>query len=64
MRVSSIMQDHADRTSPSPPVYPADKARGGEVILSGALGPTAPVKSGDAVEADFASFGRVGCRFS
>ena len=38
--------------------------RGGEVILSGALGPTAPVKSGDAVEADFASFGRVGCRFS
>ena len=33
MRVSSIMQDHADRTSPSPPVYPADKARGGEIIL-------------------------------
>jgi hypothetical protein len=29
----SIMQDHADRTSPSPPVYPADKARGGEIIL-------------------------------
>src|SRR6516164_2214700 len=27
---SSIMQDHADRTSPSPPVYPADKARGGQ----------------------------------
>ena len=27
------MQDHADRTSPSPPVYPADKARGGEIIL-------------------------------
>jgi hypothetical protein len=33
MRVSSIMQDHANRTSPSPPVYPADKARGGEIIL-------------------------------
>jgi hypothetical protein len=33
MRVSSIMQDHADRTSPSPPVYPADKARGGEILL-------------------------------
>ena len=27
------MQDHTDRTSPSPPVYPADKARGGEIIL-------------------------------
>ena len=27
------MQDHANRTSPSPPVYPADKARGGEIIL-------------------------------
>ena len=27
------MQDHTDRTSPSPPVYPADNARGGEIIL-------------------------------
>jgi hypothetical protein len=33
MRVSSIMQDRANRTSPSPPVYPADEARGGEIIL-------------------------------
>jgi 2-keto-4-pentenoate hydratase len=40
-----------------------DVLRGGQVILSGALGPTAPVKSGEAVEADFASFGRVECRF-
>jgi 2-keto-4-pentenoate hydratase len=38
--------------------------RAGEIILSGALGPTAPVKSGDLVEADFGGFGRVGCRFA
>lgn len=37
--------------------------RAGEIILSGALGPMAPVKKRDAVEADFGSFGRVGCRF-
>ena len=37
--------------------------RAGEVILSGALGPTAPVKAGDAVEADFGAFGRVACQF-
>jgi 2-keto-4-pentenoate hydratase len=37
--------------------------RAGEIILSGALGPTAPVKSGDVIEADFGGFGRVGCRF-
>ncbi len=37
--------------------------RAGEIILSGALGPTAPVKAGDAVEADFGAFGRVACRF-
>ena len=36
----------------------------GEIILSGALGPTAPVKSGDLIEADFGGFGRVACRFS
>lgn len=38
--------------------------RAGEIILSGALGPTAPVKSGDTVAADFAAFGRVACRFA
>jgi len=38
--------------------------RAGEIILSGALGPTAPVKSGDVIEADFAAFGRVACRFA
>lgn len=38
-------------------------ARAGEVILSGALGPTAPVKAGDDVAADFGGFGRVACRF-
>ena len=38
--------------------------RAGEVILSGALGPTAPVKSGDAFEADFGAFGRVACQFA
>jgi len=37
--------------------------RAGEIILSGALGPTAPVKSGDLIEADFGDFGRVACRF-
>ena len=37
--------------------------RAGEIILSGALGPTAPVKAGDAVEADFGAFGRVACQF-
>jgi 2-keto-4-pentenoate hydratase len=36
----------------------------GEIILSGALGPTAPVKSGDVIEADFGGFGRVACRFA
>lgn len=36
----------------------------GEIILSGALGPTAPVKSGDLIEADFGDFGRVACRFA
>jgi 2-keto-4-pentenoate hydratase len=36
----------------------------GEIILSGALGPTAPVKSGDLIEADFGGFGRVACRFA
>jgi 2-keto-4-pentenoate hydratase len=36
----------------------------GEIILSGALGPTAPVKSGDVVEADFGGFGRIACRFA
>ena len=35
----------------------------GEIILSGALGPTAPVKAGDAIEADFGTFGRVACQF-
>lgn len=38
--------------------------REGEIILSGAFGPTAPVKSGDVVEADFGDFGRVACRFA
>ena len=38
--------------------------RAGEIILSGALGPTAPVKSGDLIEADFGAFGRVACRFT
>jgi 2-keto-4-pentenoate hydratase len=38
--------------------------RAGEIILSGALGPTAPVKSGDLIEADFGGFGRVACRFA
>ncbi|HZR72296.1 2-keto-4-pentenoate hydratase [Bradyrhizobium sp.] len=38
--------------------------RAGEIILSGALGPTAPVKSGDLIEADFGDFGRVACRFA
>jgi 2-keto-4-pentenoate hydratase len=38
--------------------------RAGEIILSGALGPTAPVKSGDVIEADFGGFGRVACRFA
>jgi 2-keto-4-pentenoate hydratase len=38
--------------------------RAGEIILSGAFGPTAPVKSGDVVEADFGDFGRVACRFA
>jgi 2-keto-4-pentenoate hydratase len=37
--------------------------RAGEIILSGALGPMAPVKIGDSVEADFGAFGRVACRF-
>ena len=37
--------------------------RAGEVILSGALGPTAPVKAGDVVEADFGAFGRATCHF-
>jgi hypothetical protein len=27
------MQDNADRTSPTPAPYPAEKARGGEIIL-------------------------------
>jgi 2-keto-4-pentenoate hydratase len=39
-------------------------ARAGEIIFSGALGPTAAVKSGDAIEADFGGFGRVACRFA
>ncbi len=38
--------------------------RAGEIVLSGALGPTAPVKSGGTFEADFAAFGRVSCRFA
>jgi len=38
--------------------------RAGEIVLSGALGPTAPVKSGDLIEADFGDFGRVACRFA
>jgi 2-keto-4-pentenoate hydratase len=38
--------------------------RVGEIILSGALGPTAPVKSDDLIEADFGGFGRVACRFA
>jgi 2-keto-4-pentenoate hydratase len=38
--------------------------RAGEVILSGALGPTAPVKAGDAVEADFGAFDHINCQFS
>jgi 2-keto-4-pentenoate hydratase len=38
--------------------------RAGEIILSGALGPTAPVNSGDVIEADFGGFGRVACRFA
>ncbi len=37
--------------------------RAGEIILSGALGPTAPVKSGDRVEADFGACGGVSCVF-
>ncbi|MGO8920876.1 MAG: 2-keto-4-pentenoate hydratase [Stellaceae bacterium] len=37
--------------------------RGGEIILSGALGPMTPVKRDDAVEADFGTVGRVACRF-
>jgi 2-keto-4-pentenoate hydratase len=37
--------------------------RAGEIILSGALGPTAPVKANDAIEADFGTFGRVACQF-
>jgi len=41
-----------------------ERLRAGEIILSGALGPTAPVRSGDVIEADFGSFGRVGCRFA
>lgn len=36
----------------------------GEIILSGALGPTVPVNSGDAIEADFGGFGCVACRFA
>lgn len=36
----------------------------GEIILSGALGPTAPVNPGDAIEADFGGFGSVACRFA
>lgn len=40
-----------------------DTLRAGEIILSGALGPMVPVQKGDAVEADFGAFGRVGCRF-
>lgn len=40
-----------------------DPLRAGEIILSGALGPMAPVQKGDAVEADFGAFGRVSCRF-
>jgi 2-keto-4-pentenoate hydratase len=38
--------------------------RAGEIILSGALGPMAPVRSGDVVAADFRGFGRVACRFN
>jgi 2-keto-4-pentenoate hydratase len=38
--------------------------RAGEIILSGALGPTAPVKSGDTIEANFAAFGRISCWFA
>ena len=38
--------------------------RAGEIILAGALGPTAPVKSGGAMRADFGDFGHVACRFA
>jgi len=34
----------------------------GQVILSGALGPMVPVKSGDLVQAHIAGLGRVSCR--
>ncbi|HVO23356.1 MAG TPA: fumarylacetoacetate hydrolase family protein [Candidatus Margulisiibacteriota bacterium] len=37
--------------------------RAGEVILSGALGPMVPVKTGDEVVADFGAFGTVCCKF-
>lgn len=38
--------------------------RAGEVILSGALGPMAPVRSGDLVLARIGALGSVGCRMS
>jgi len=40
-----------------------DPLRAGEIILSGALGPMAPVHKGDFVEVDLGSFGRVACQF-
>jgi 2-keto-4-pentenoate hydratase len=40
-----------------------DPLRAGEIVLSGALGPMASVKRGDAVEADFGAIGRVVCKF-
>jgi len=35
--------------------------RAGQVVLSGALGPMAPVKAGDLVQAHIGALGRVGC---
>jgi len=36
--------------------------RAGQVVLSGALGPMAPVAAGDLVQAQIGALGRVGCR--
>jgi len=38
--------------------------RAGEVILSGALGPMAPVKAGDLVQAELGALGKVTCRMA